>query len=101
MNDEGKTTTDAARGTDLAQSDSQHLKIVIDRIEDDVATLVLYEDDRVQFNLPVEYLPKGVKGGDHFQVVFKKDSQSRAAEKQKAEQLLKELLGQSDEGEKK
>ena len=83
------------------KTDNHKLKVVIDRIEDEVATLVLYDDDSVHFNLPTEYLPEGTKDGDHFQLIFKKDKESRDAEKKKAEDLLKELLGQSDEGEKK
>lgn len=80
------------------KTDNHNLKIVIDRIEDEVATLVLYDDDSVHFNLPTEYLPDEAKDGDHFQLIFKKDEESRDAEKKKAEDLLKELLGQSDEG---
>ena len=77
------------------KADSPKLKVVIDRIEDEIATLVLYDDDSVHFNLPAEYLPEGAKDGDHFQLTFKKEKESRDAEKKKAEDLLKELLGQS------
>ena len=109
--DEGKAEPDAgkakldenqAKSDDgNAKADHHHLKIVIDRIEDEVATLVLYDDDSVHFNLPAEYLPEGAKDGDHFQLVFKKDKESRDAEKKKAEDLLKELLGQSGGNEQK
>lgn len=70
------------------------LKIVIDRVEDDIATLVLYDDDAVKFNLPAKYLPEGTNGGDHFQLLFKKDEQSRKQMKQEVENLLGDLLGQ-------
>jgi hypothetical protein len=70
------------------------LKIVIDRVEDDIATLVLYDDDAVKFNLPAKFLPEGTKGGDHFQLLFKKDEQSRKQMKQEVENLLGDLLGQ-------
>jgi hypothetical protein len=89
--------------TDDASSkpNKQKLKVVIDRIEDEIATIVLYEDDSVHFNLPAEYLPEGAKEGDHFQLSFKKDRESRDAEKKKAEDLLKELLTQNAESDKK
>ncbi|MBI3948875.1 MAG: DUF3006 domain-containing protein [Acidobacteria bacterium] len=69
------------------------IKVVIDRIEGDLAVLVLYDDDRVKFNLPLQYLPKGVRGGDHLRMSFTVDEESREAEKQKIEELYEELLG--------
>jgi hypothetical protein len=78
------------------KSESPKLKVFIDRIEDEIATLVLYDDDKVHFNLPAEYLPESAKEGDHFQLTFKKDKESRDADKKKADDLLKELLGQDE-----
>jgi hypothetical protein len=90
MTDEAKVKTDRAK-----------LKVVIDRIEDEIATIVLYDDDSVYFNLPAEYLPEDAKEGDHFQLAFKKDKESRDAEKKKTEDLLNELLAQNKESDKK
>ncbi len=70
------------------------VKIFIDRIEDKIATVVMSDDDKVHFNLPVEYLPEGAKGGDHFHLTFKPDKESAKAVQTKAEDLLKDLLGQ-------
>jgi hypothetical protein len=83
--------TDDAEG----KAEVPKLKVVIDRIEDEIATFALYDDDAMTFNLPSQFLPEGAKEGDHFQLTFKKDKESRDAEKKKAEDLLKELLGQS------
>jgi hypothetical protein len=84
-----------------AKTGSHKLKVVIDRIEDKIATIVLYEDDSVHFNLPAEYLPEGTKDGDHFRLSFKRARASREAEKKKADDLLKELLAQNADSEKK
>ena len=81
-------------------ADKTRLKVYIDRIEDDVATLALYDDDKVHFNLPARLLPEGTKEGDYFQLSFRKDKESRVAEKQKADDLLKELLAKNQEGQK-
>jgi hypothetical protein len=78
------------------KSENPKLKVFIDRVEDEIATLVLYDNDKVHFNLPAEYLPEGAKEGDHFQLTFKKDKESRYADKKKADDLLKELLGQDE-----
>jgi hypothetical protein len=68
-------------------------KFIIDRLEGDLAVIVLYDDDSVKFNLPVKYLPEGVSDGDHLRITFKKDKESRRETKGKVEQLLKELKG--------
>ena len=67
------------------------VRIVIDRIEEDLAVLVLYEDDSVKFNLPLRYLPEGVREGDHLQMSFTGDEASREAEKKRIGDLLSEL----------
>jgi hypothetical protein len=69
--------------------ESRH-RFIIDRIEDDIAVIVLYDDDSVKFNLPVRYLPQKVKGGDHLQVTFKVDPESRKELKKRIEELLKD-----------
>ena len=66
-------------------------RVVIDRIEGDLAVLVIYDDDRVKFNLPVRYLPQGAREGDHLQVSFVSDEVSRELERKRVEDLLKEL----------
>lgn len=66
-------------------------RIIIDRIEGDLAVLVLYEDDRVKFNFPIKYLPEGAKEGDHLQMSFAMDEVSRDTEKKRIDTLLGEL----------
>lgn len=65
------------------------LKVYIDRIEGDLAVIVLQDDDRVKFNLPVMYLPEGSKGGDHFKLTFAPDEKSRDEELRLIEKLLR------------
>ena len=66
-------------------------KVVIDRIEGDLAVLVLYEDDRVKLNLPLHCLPEGVREGDHLQMSFGQDEKSRESERNRVGGLLKDL----------
>jgi hypothetical protein len=77
-------------------SNQTKIKVVVDRLEGDLAVIVLYDDDSVKFNLPVKYLPEGTRGGDHLQVTFAPDRQSREAEKQKVADLLKSLTEKKD-----
>jgi hypothetical protein len=66
-------------------------KVVIDRFEGDLAVVVLYDDDRVKFNLPLQYLPEGVREGDHLQMSFVKDLSGRESERMRIDELLKDL----------
>lgn len=68
-------------------------KIIVDRIEGDLAVLVLYDDDRMRFNFPIDRLPDGVKDGDHLQLSFAKDEAGRESEKNRIDDLLRELKG--------
>ncbi len=70
---------------------SVSIKVVIDRIEGDLAVVVLYDDDRVKFNLPIRYLPPGVIEGEHLQMSFTEDEASRHSEQARVDDLLKEL----------
>ena len=72
---------------------NRELKLVVDRIESGKAVLVLYDDDSVSFTLPLECLPEGTLGGDHLNVTFTQAIESREAERERAERLLKELKG--------
>ena len=71
-------------------------KVVIDRVEGDLAVIALFDDDSVHFNLPVKYLPEGVKEGDHLHMAFTVDKESRQSQKQKVADLLKELTDKKD-----
>ncbi len=74
------------------------MKLVVDRIEEDIAVCYLYEDDRIRFDIPLRYLPPDVVAGDHLRVSFELDRESRERERRRAEELLHELTRrQSDE----
>lgn len=66
------------------------LKVFIDRIEGDLAVIVLYDDDRIKFNIPVKYLPEGARGGDYFTLTFAIDRKGRDEELALIEELLKD-----------
>lgn len=68
-------------------------KVIIDRIEGDLAVLVLHDDDGVKLNVPVALLPDGAKGGDHLTMSFVTDKASKESEKKRIDNLLAELKG--------
>lgn len=65
--------------------------MIVDRIEDDRAALVLSDDDKVKLNLPVKLLPSGVKSGDHLEVTFKIDRARTLEVGTQVEDLLEKL----------
>jgi hypothetical protein len=66
-------------------------RVIIDRIEGELAVLVLYEDDQVKFNMPLRLLPEGARDGDHLLMTFTEDNASRESEKKRIGNLLDEL----------
>lgn len=68
-------------------------RVIIDRIEGDLAVLVLYEDDGVKFNMPFRLLPEGAREGDHLLMTFAEDKEGREAETKRIGDLLNELKG--------
>ena len=77
------------------------MKVIVDRIEDSIAVLVVSDNDEVSFNLPLAYLPAGLKAGDHLEVTFEIDSKSREAAERRVKDLLGELTKERDPKQKK
>jgi hypothetical protein len=75
---------------------SAGVPVFIDRIEEGLAVIVLSEDDEFQFDLPLKYLPAGVKEGDHLRLNFQLDSASAEATRQRIAELKKELTKDAD-----
>lgn len=67
------------------------VSMVVDRIEDDRAALVMSDDEKVKFSLPVKVLPDGVKSGDHLEVIFKIDRKRTEEVAAEVEDLLEKL----------
>ena len=68
-------------------------RVIIDRIEGDLAVLVLYEDDRVKFNFPLRLLPEGAREDDNLLMTFAQDNASKESAKKRIGNLLDELKG--------
>jgi hypothetical protein len=65
--------------------------MVVDRIEDDRAALVLSDDEKEKLSLPIKVLPNGVKSGDHLEVTFKIDRKRTEEVAAEVEDLLEKL----------
>ena len=65
---------------------------VIDRIEDnDMAVILLGDDEKKRIDLPVAFLPEGASDGDHLRINITLDKDSRRAAEEKVKNLQDEL----------
>lgn len=74
--------------------------VVIDRIEEEWAVIAFTDDDEIQFDLPLKYLPAGVKEGDHLTLNFQLDPASAEATRQRIAEMKNELTRNNDPDQK-
>ena len=66
---------------------------VIDRIEDnEMAVVLVGDDEQTQIDLPVSLLPDGAGDGDHLRITITLDENSRESMQDKIRKLQEELL---------
>jgi len=71
---------------------SVNIHAVIDRVEDnDMAVILLGDDEREQIELPLDFLPAGASDGDHLRITVTLDRESRRAAEEKVKNLQDEL----------
>ncbi|HVG35863.1 MAG TPA: DUF3006 domain-containing protein [Pyrinomonadaceae bacterium] len=71
---------------------SVNIHAVIDRVEDnDMAVILLGDDEREQIDLPLAFLPEGATDGDHLRIKITLDTESRRAAEEKVKNLQDEL----------
>lgn len=75
---------------------SSIIHAVIDRIEDnDMAVILLGDDEKDQIDLPVSFLPANATDGDHLRITITLDEESRDAMQDRIRKLQEELLNRS------
>lgn len=79
----------------MAKKDHQETEkawaVFIDRIEDEVAVIVLSEAAEIHFNLPLQFLPSNVEEGDHLKLKLELDTESTEATRNRVAALQAEL----------
>lgn len=71
-------------------------RFIVDGIDEGIARLVLADNERFTFTLPVAALPSGVRAGDHLRAAFSIDTAAGQAEAEKAKKLLADLTAGQD-----
>ena len=81
-----------SKDQDQRRSRSVTIHAVIDRIEDnEMAVILLGDDEKEKIDLPVSFLPAGVSDGDHLRIQITLDEESRAAAENRIRKLQDEL----------
>jgi hypothetical protein len=72
------------------------IRAFVDRIESNLAVIVLSDDGSVEFDLPIRYLPSGIKAGDHLTISFRPDLAAAEATLQNISELKHQLTEDGD-----
>ena len=84
------------------RSNATSVHAVIDRTEDnDIAVLLVGDDESLKVDWPVALLPEGAQDGDHLQITIKLDEASRQAGEKRVAELQNRLLKRSNTPDKK
>lgn len=93
------STDDKERAKDPDQGKSANesvaVKAFVDRIESDFAVTLLGEGGD-QIDVPIQYMPSGIKAGDHLVIIFQLDPESREATLKNISELKRELTKNND-----
>ena len=77
---------------------SKRIHAVIDRIEDnDMAVILLGDDEKEKIDLPIAFLPEDASDGDHLRITITLDKESRASAEDQVRSLQERLLKRSSQ----
>jgi len=71
------------------------IKATVDRIEGEVAVLLLRDDETVKFNLPAVFLA-GIKEGDIVDITITKDIETTREARERVSALIEKLKKKSE-----
>ncbi len=69
----------------------ERFKVTIDRIEENIAVLLVRDEEKIKINIPLILLPSGSKEGDILDVAITRDLQETEAAKKRVSALLEKL----------
>jgi hypothetical protein len=73
------------------------VKVTVDRLEGDMAVLLLRNDERIKFNLPINLLPEGVHEGDILDISITIDEGATDESKSRVSSLIERLKSKKQE----
>jgi hypothetical protein len=67
------------------------MKAVIDRIENEIAVLLIGEDGKIRVNFPLSLLPDGSKESDILNISIERDTKATQQAKERTSSLMEKL----------
>lgn len=74
------------------------MNVTSDRLEGDVAVLLVRDDESIKFNVPTTLLPKGVREGDILDISITIDEKATDDSKARVSSLIERLKRKNQEG---
>jgi hypothetical protein len=74
------------------------MKAVIDRIEGDLAVVLLGQRGEFKFNIPLSFLPEGSKEGDALKISIERDLTATQETKQRVSGLMNKIKKKGQSG---
>jgi hypothetical protein len=71
-------------------------KVTIDRIENNIAVLLVRDDESVMINIPLILLPEGSREGDILDIYITRDVRGTETAKREVSTLLEQLQNKSE-----
>jgi hypothetical protein len=66
-------------------------KVTLDRIEENIAVLLVRDDEAIKIDIPLILLPSGSKEGDIMDITIIRDEKTTEAAKERVSALLEKL----------
>jgi hypothetical protein len=66
-------------------------KVTLDRIEEDIALLLVRDEEKIRINIPLFLLPEGSKEGDILDIAITRDVRETEDAKERVSSLLEKL----------
>jgi hypothetical protein len=75
------------------------IKATLDRIEEDIAVLLVRDEEKIKINIPLFLLPAGSKEGDILDITITKNIQETETAKERVSNLLEKLKNKNIQNE--
>ena len=84
----------------MAEAKPKKFVANVDRIEEKIAVIILGDDDKVRLDLPLKYLPKGIKEGDQVRIGIELAPEGTDGARKRIKKLQQELMDGDDSEQK-
>jgi len=73
------------------RDEMKSFKVTLDRIEENIAVLLVRDDEAIKIDIPLILLPSGSKEGDIMDITIIRDEKTTEAAKERVSALLEKL----------